>query len=127
MRLKADNEFAALLATIGVDAQPGIRERSDQPGPDRPLMIGSVARTQVAVILRFIIRMSGSQRPQSERGQQTILDGVQHGLPMFRSKDGMRQRNGEYLIGSAGGIVAIFAIDDIEQSLLRRTPESLIE
>ena len=37
-------------AIFGINFEPGIDERADQPGPNRPLMIGGISRTNVAKI-----------------------------------------------------------------------------
>jgi len=39
----------------------------------------------------------------------------------------MRQRKSEYLIGPAGGIVAMLAVDDVEEMTLLGAPESFVE
>src|SRR4051812_36040530 len=55
-------EVPAFALSIRIGSQPGIDKRTDQPAPDRSLMIGGIARPQVARIDRFVIRMTGSER-----------------------------------------------------------------
>ena len=52
-------ESACIVA--GVHFQPGVEERSDEPGPDRTLMIGGVACAKIAVICRLVGRMIGRE------------------------------------------------------------------
>ena len=61
--------------------QPGVNERTDQPRPNRPLVVRRVAGSQVAVIFRFIIGMIGRQAAQADRRQQVFRNLVEHGLP----------------------------------------------
>ena len=44
MRVEPVEQRARAGAIVRVDLQPGVDERADQPGPDRALMIGGVAR-----------------------------------------------------------------------------------
>src|SRR6266481_127541 len=53
MRLKAVEEMPRRFAIIGVDLEPGIDERTNQPGPHRSLVIGGIAGTHVAEIARL--------------------------------------------------------------------------
>src|SRR3954470_4955490 len=64
MRLEPGQEAARALLVVGMGAQPWVDERADQPGPYRPLMIGRVARPQVAEIARLVIRLARRQRTQ---------------------------------------------------------------
>ena len=50
-------EQRARRTAVGrMHAEPGIDERTNQPRPDRPLVVGGVPGSQVAVILRPVIR-----------------------------------------------------------------------
>src|SRR6266511_741882 len=56
-------EKAASTRTIPrMDAEPRLDEGSEEPGPYRPLMIGRIARPQVAVIPRLVIRIIWGER-----------------------------------------------------------------
>ena len=46
---KPSRNCRAPARSSGWTLQPGVDERADQPGPDRPLVVGGVARAQVAV------------------------------------------------------------------------------
>src|SRR5262249_43395120 len=52
---------------LRLDLDPGVEERTDEPRPHRSLMIGGIAGTQVAIVLRLVIGMAGRQRAQSHR------------------------------------------------------------
>src|ERR1700733_138413 len=55
VRLEAVEKMARRRYVIRMDPQPGIDERTDQPSPDRPLMIGSIAGPQIAEVARLEI------------------------------------------------------------------------
>src|SRR5262245_39237232 len=50
------------VVRIGFD--PGIDKWTDEPGPYGPLMIGRVARPQIAVVRRLVVRIAGRQGTQ---------------------------------------------------------------
>ena len=52
VRARSPSRKRARLGAVapGCTLQPGVDERADQPGPDRALVIGRVARAQVAVV-----------------------------------------------------------------------------
>ena len=68
---KPSRKRRAACAVVRMDAEPGVDERPDQPGPDRSLVIGGVAGPQVAEVLRLVIGMARRQRPQADRRQQS--------------------------------------------------------
>ena len=68
-------------AVIGMDLEPGVDERADQPGPDRALVVGRVPGPQVSEIARLVVRLAGRQRPQADRGQKPLGGQLQHRLP----------------------------------------------
>src|SRR6185369_483346 len=55
-----------LLLFVRVKLCPGIKEWSDQPGPDGPLVIGGIARFQVAVIILLVVRIARRKGTQSD-------------------------------------------------------------
>src|SRR5579872_6211736 len=52
-------EGASLAEFVRMQTQIGVDKWSNQPGPDGPLMIGGIARAQIAVVTRFVVRMAG--------------------------------------------------------------------
>ena len=48
-------KLARCFEIVRVNPQPRIDKWSDEPGPDGPLMIGRIARPQVAVVLRLVV------------------------------------------------------------------------
>ena len=66
---------------VRMDLEPGIDERADQPAPDRALVVGGVARAQVAVVLRLVVAVPGAseRRPTgvSSRSRTTSKTGCQ--------------------------------------------------
>src|SRR5205085_11970926 len=88
-------------------------EWTDQPGPDGALMVGRVARAQIAVILCFVIRMAGSKAAQPVWRHQLLLHDVEDLFPPRRFQNGMRQRKSKELIWPQGCVGSGFAINDV--------------
>src|SRR6516165_4408773 len=66
MGREARQEILGGVRLFGMDLQPGVDERADQPGPDRALMVGRIARAQVAIILGLVVRAPRCERTQAE-------------------------------------------------------------
>src|SRR5919198_3409747 len=49
------------LEVVGMDLQPGVDERTDEPSPDRALVIGRVARAQIAEVARLVVGIAGRE------------------------------------------------------------------
>src|ERR1700722_5841743 len=105
MEDKAFKEAPRSRTVFGMNLEPGIHKRSDQPSPDGPLMIGRVPGAQVAIVLRLEIGMIGRKRTQAYGGQQLLFDGIENSRPARLVKDGIVHGNGEKLIGPASRIV----------------------
>src|SRR2546426_6783512 len=88
----------------GKTFKPCVDERADQPCPDGALVIGCVARSQVAKVFRLIIRVIAAKRAQSDRSEQPISDNVEDRPPAFLFQNGMLQRNSQQLIRATGRI-----------------------
>ena len=71
-------------------------------GPDSALVIGCVARAQVAIVACLVLRMVRCQRPQAYRRKQTLLYDLEHRLPACWCEDGMAQGDSQGLIGPDG-------------------------
>src|SRR5207237_9499621 len=82
MTLKGGEKTAGARVIVGVNLQPGVDERADQPGPHRALVIGRVARAQVAEVFRLVIGIAGSQRTQTDRSEQALRDHLQDRSPV---------------------------------------------
>ena len=92
MRGKAFQESARCFVVVGIDAQPCIDKGSDEPGPDGALVVGRIAGPQVAVVLRFEIRVAGDEASQSDRCQQMVLHHIEYAFPSSGFQHRMRQR-----------------------------------
>src|SRR4029077_13403042 len=67
MRLEAVEEKPRHRAIMGVDLEPSIDERADQPSPYRALVIGGIAGTHIAEIARLVLGLARRQRTQPNR------------------------------------------------------------
>ena len=101
MGLKAVQQALGSSVVVWVDLEPRINERTNEPGPDRALVISCVAGAQVAVVTRLVIRMVRRQRPQADRREQALLHDLEHRLPARWGKDGMAEGDGQDLIRPA--------------------------
>src|SRR5215217_6310643 len=59
--LEPPQKTAGLLAAVGMNLEPGVDERADQPSPDSALVIGRVAGAQIAEIARLVFGVAGRQ------------------------------------------------------------------
>ena len=116
--------FRAVGFLAGMDLQIGVDVRADQPAPDGSLMIGGIARAEVAVVLRLVIRMARRQRPQADGRQQSLGRDLQDRGPT-RCRIRARGKSSEIasnLIRPAGGIVAARAVDHVVKMLESSRP-----
>src|SRR5579885_3320170 len=62
-RRDAAVEIAARAGEIiGMELEPGVDPRTDQPRPDRALMVRRVARPEIAEVARLIVRLARRER-----------------------------------------------------------------
>ena len=61
---------------LPTNTQPCLDERSDQPRPDRALMIGDIPFGGTSAIVGNVVRIVRRQRAQAERRQQRPLDEI---------------------------------------------------
>ncbi len=88
--------------------------RSDEPGPDRALVVREVSRAQVAEVLRAIVGVARRQGTQPERRRQARLHLLENTVPARRVEHGVRERHREDLVGAERRVVSAFAaIDDV--------------
>lgn len=88
------------LWLVGMDAQPRVDERADQPAPHRALVIRGVARAEIAVVGGLVIGMGACKRPQPDGREQLLLDHVDDARPPALVEDRIVERNGEDLVGT---------------------------
>src|SRR5262245_857744 len=98
MRHKTGQQLPRLFDVAGVYPQPGVHERADQPGPEGSLMIGGVARSEIAVVIRFVVGMPWGETPQAERRQESRGDLIENRLPPRGRKDRTIEGDGENLV-----------------------------
>src|SRR5207302_9092895 len=94
-------KFARRRPIVRMNFEPSVDEWPDQPGPNRSLMIGAIARTQIARINWFVIGTVWRKCPQADRRNQFLLDNFHNRFPMSCIKHGMIERDGEQLVGPA--------------------------
>src|SRR4051812_45556142 len=126
---KSLQELAGLPVLAGMDLEPGIDERPDQPRPDRSLVVGAIARPQVAGIKRFVIRMFRRERTKTDRRDQLLFRDIDHRFPARRFEHRMVERDREQLVRPAGWIVrgpAVHVHHVIKMPAFFK-PETLIE
>ena len=77
VRAEAVEARARARLVVRLHPQPGVDERTHQPPPHRALVIGGVARAEVAVVLRLVVAMTGRERAQTDRREQPVADDVE--------------------------------------------------
>src|SRR5262249_13422910 len=110
-----------------MDLEPGVEERTDEPGPHGSLVVGGIARTQIAIVLRFVVGMTRRQGTQTHRREQTLPDYLQYRLPTVLFQDSMGQGDSEYLVGAASPVVTLLAVHDIVKIAAVRIPEAAVK
>src|SRR5262249_42520865 len=73
------------------DPQPGLNKWSDEPRPDRPLMVGAVALHHAALVMWNVSRLLWPQRPESDRCQKICLNSLHNAAPFLAFKQGQRE------------------------------------
>ena len=99
-------------------------ERSEQPRPNRSLVIAAVALHDAAAIVRMIGGTAGRKRTQAKRGEK-LVPAYSHDVLLIGSgKRAVREAYRKYLVGSDAGIIAARAVDHIVQTLAAGTDEA---
>src|SRR5439155_24459469 len=83
VRTEAIQKFSGASVIFRVHFQPGIDERTDQPGPYSALMISGVPRAQVTEILCFVIWMVAAQRTQANGREQFLAHYFEDRVPIL--------------------------------------------
>jgi hypothetical protein len=84
VRHQSGQEAPGAGAVVGVDAQPGVEERADQPGPHRPLVVGRIACPQVAVVGPLVVGIPRRQGPQPDRRHEPLAYDAQQATQATR-------------------------------------------
>ena len=124
MRFESVEEVQRAGIVVRMDAEPCVDERSDEPRPHGALVIGRIARAQVAVVRLLVIRMIGRQRAQSVRSQQLLLHDIEDALPARLIEHRKIERYRENLVRAQRRVIRV---DDIVEILTVRVPETLVE
>src|ERR1700736_415733 len=106
MHRKSLKEFTASGSVVGMNFEPGVDEWTDQPGPNRALMIRAVTGSKITGVNWFVIWIVGRERAQTDRCYQFFFHDVEHRTPMFWIERGMIKRNGEQLVRPTRRIVS---------------------
>jgi hypothetical protein len=126
MRLKAVEEMPRRCAIIGVDLEPGIDERANEPSPHCALVIGCIAGTQVAEIVRPVIGSPGAKERNPTGVTGFTRTAVTTASQCFRSRTGCASAIAKILVRSETGIVTVVAVDDIVEITALLVPEAAI-
>ena len=70
--LEADEKPAGAGAIVGEGLEPGVDEGADQPAPHRPLVVGGVARAEIAVVAGLVVGEPGRERAETEGRHQLL-------------------------------------------------------
>src|ERR1051325_11430171 len=76
VRREAFQELARARAVFGVGLEPSVYEGADEPSPDRALMVGGVARLEVAVVGRLEVGVVGRERAEADGRQELFARDV---------------------------------------------------
>src|SRR5271154_681964 len=127
MRLETVEEMPRCRAIVGVNLEPSIDKRADQPGPHRALVVCRIAGAQVAEIARLVIGLDRRKGAQPDRRQQLLSYRGDDPLPTLLVEDRVFERDREDLVRSERVVVAILAIDNVVEIAAGRMPEAVIE
>src|SRR5438094_1787430 len=107
---------------VAVGLEVGEREGAEKPGPDRALMVRTVACTLIAAIVAPIVGIAGSEATQPERRQETRA-GVDDALLALRSQRALEERDGEDLVWPERGVVPSRSIEHVVAAVEVVVPE----
>src|SRR5262245_29017039 len=128
MIVKGQQQLVGVGLLIGTDLEPGIDVRTDEPGPNRSLMVGGVTGPEIAVILGLVIRVTRSQGAQPIGRQQLVANRAKDGWPAIAIQYRIVERNREKLIGPARDDVRrTFAVDYVVQVAALFIPKAFIK
>src|SRR5262245_2423876 len=82
MSVERVQERSRLVVSARMHTQPRVDERTDEPGPDRSLVIRGVSRAQIAEVLRLEVGMMLVEGAKAVGRQQPVGDNVEDGRPL---------------------------------------------
>src|SRR2546425_1136676 len=103
---------------------------TDQPRPDCPLVIGTIALSTITAEMSLIGRVGGTQRAQAHWCEQVVRHLMQHTPSLSIGEQVASQRSCEQLIGPQRGIVLTYYplnIHHVVQTAAGLIPETGIE
>jgi hypothetical protein len=69
-------------------------------------MIGSITGAEVAIVKGFVIGIARSEGTEAHRSEQLLPHYLEDRTPLLLVEDGIRQRDGEHLVGAERRIIA---------------------
>src|SRR5579864_8667258 len=102
--------------------QIGIDERSEQPRPNRTLMVGAITLNRRALVAWPVVGIAWLERPETYRSQQLLLHDAHDCLLPIALQQAVRQADGEDLIG-AQFFHRTFVRENVIQAVPLRVPE----
>ena len=79
-------------------------------------MVGGVALGGAAAVVGPVAGVVGCERAQPERGEQRAAADLDDAARRLVVERAVRERHGEQLVRAHGGVVALRAVDDVEQA-----------
>ena len=113
-------------STGDADSSGGVDVGADQPGPDRPLVVGRVAVGRVSAVVGPVRRVVRRERPQPERREQRApahVDGGAGGIGAAGQRR-VGKRDCEELIRADRSVIAAGAVHDVEEARAVRPYEA---
>ena len=128
MILKSFQEPASIGSIVWVNLKPCINEGTDQPSPNRTLMIRGISRAKITIIPRFVVGFARSKRSQPDGSEQSLFRNIDHRAPTRFVQHWVVQRNRQQLIGPAGSIgPTVFTVDHVVKVPPVFVPETGVE
>src|SRR5947209_14548337 len=108
---------------VAVGLEVGEREGAEKPGPDRALMVRTVACALIAAVVAPIVGIARSEATQPERRQEVARAGVDDALLALRSQRALEERDGENLVWPERGVVPSRSIEYVVAAVEVVVPE----
>src|SRR5271154_3076373 len=127
MRFERSQETVCLFEIIGMQFEPSIDERTDEPGPNRALVVSGVAVAEIAVVFGLEVAFARTEGPKTKRCEQFGLHAFHDWRPLLFVEYREIERDGKDLIGAKLRIVTVFAVDDVVEIAAALVPEAFLE
>src|SRR5712692_3308377 len=75
---EARSSFALGVIGLAMNADPGLDERTDEPGPDGSLVVNSVSFAYSSFVASRVSGLFGGKGTQAHRGQEPRFDSLNH-------------------------------------------------